>query len=515
MIEKTVTQDSKPTSEPSKYPTLDFSRLAKIILQDLNNPTVPKSNQSLFTKYTKENVIKYLENPSKNVKQMRQMSNFLYIASPQYRRLITYMATLHLLDYTIDPYYIKKDKVNEKTFLLTYDNVCLNIENMNIKHELLKARVISWREDVFYGYVHSANNSFYIQKLNPDYCDITGIENGCYTFSFDYSYFKGKPEAIFDQFPEEFKNNYNSIYLKDTKNKWLEVSSDKTFCIKVNEDIDYPLIPFFAVFAALYDIEDYKSLQKTKTAMGAYSLLAMTMPLDEKSDGANPYLIDPEEVTKYYNFAAGILPPEIGLLLSPTKLEKFSFEDTKNEVNRVSDSTNQFWSETGVSQLLMSSADGTGASLAKSVITDASLSWSLIVQIERNLNRFVEKYNAVDYRFKIVILPTTIFNWQEVHDSYLKSATYGLPTKLMAGAAMGISPNRFNNLLFLENTILSLSKTMIPMQSSNTMSTDSPKGGAPEKSDANKTASTEAGIAANSNNPDNRDYVSALDKVYE
>ena len=500
------------TKNKIQIPTLDFSKLTKLILQDLNNPA--NKAQSFFSKFTKEDVIKYLERPQNYAKQLRQMSNYLYVVSPQYRRLINYMATLHLLDYTIDPYYINQEKVNERTFAVTYNNICLTVENMNIKHELLKAKVSAWRDDVFYGYIHSNGNSFYLQKLNPDYCDITSVDNGCYTFSFNYSYFNGKNETIFDQYPEEFKSNYFNVYKKNTKNKWLEVDPDKTFCIKINEDIEYPLVPFSSVFSSLYDIEDYKSLQKTRTAIGAYSLLAMTLPLAKEGDSSNPYLIDPTEITKYYNFMANILPPEIGLLLSPTKIEQFQFDETKNEVNRVSDSTNQFWAESGVSQLLMSAADGTGASLAKSVVTDEALSWSVVKQIERNLNRYIDHFNASDYKFRISILNTTIFNWMEVHKAYVTSATFGLPTKLKAGAALGISPNTFNNLLYLENTILLLDKNMIPMMSSNTMSPDS-EGGRPEKKDGDKTASAEVTDKAGSNDKDNRDYSINLDTVIE
>jgi hypothetical protein len=502
-----TTQNKKPVEAPR----LDFSKLAKLILKDLNDPSTNK-NQSFFNKFTKENVIAYLEKPQQYSKQLRQMSNYLYVVSPQYRRLINYLATLHLLDYTIDPYYINQGNVNEKMFLKTYNDICLTVENMNLKHELIKARVSAWREDVFYGYVHSTNSSFYIQKMNPDYCEITGILNGCYTYSFDFSYFNGKKEEIFNQFPEEFKTLYDEY--KIDKEKWKEINPDKTFCLKVNEDIDFPLVPFCSVFSALYDIEDYKALQKTKTAMGAYSLLAMVLPLAKDVDTTNPYLIDPDEVTKYYNFIANILPPEIGVLLSPTELQQFSFEDTKTEVNRVSEANAQFWRESGVPELLMSAADGTGASLAKSVITDEALSWSLVKQIERNVNRFIEKYNTNDYKFKVEILPTTIFNWKEVHESYIKSATYGLPTKIKAGASIGISPNRFNNLLYLENTILQLTpENMPPLSSSHT--TAGGEGGRPAKDDGSKTASGEATNKNDSNNKDNRDYSIDLNEVID
>ena len=217
----------------------------------------------------------------------------------------------------------------------------------------------------------------------------------------------------------------------------------------------------------------------------------MVLPLAKDADSSNPYLIDPDEITKYYNFMANILPPEIGLLLSPTEIQQFQFDETENEVNRVADSTSQFWAETGVSQLLMTASDGTGASLAKSIITDEALSWSVVKQIERNLNRYLDRFNSDSYKFAIDIIPTTIFNWKEVHDRYVKAGTYGVPCKLKIGASIGVSPNRFNNLLYLENSVLGLDKAMIPMMSSNTMTTDLEGVGKPKSEDGKKSASGE------------------------
>ncbi|HEY8888934.1 MAG TPA: hypothetical protein VIM70_01570 [Clostridium sp.] len=504
----TVKQPTPPT-----VPNLDFSKLAKLILQDLNNSSAKKT-QSFFTKYTREDVIKYLEKPELYSKNLRRMSNFLYVVSPQYRRLINYFATIHLMQYTVEPYYINYEKLNNKMFLKTYNDLCLTVENMNLQHELIKARVGAWREDIFFGYAHSTKDSFFLQKLPNDYCEITSIVDGCYTYSFDFLYFNGKNKAIFAQFPSEFEEMF-AIYKKDqTHKRWQEVDPEKCFCLKISEDIDYPLVPFCSVFASLYDIEDYKALQKTRTALGAYSLLAMTLPLDPKSDASNPYLIDPDEVTKYYNFIASILPPEIGLLLSPTELAPIKFDEEKTQTNRVADSNAQFWTESGVSQLLMSAADGTGASLAKSVITDEALSWSLVKQIERNVNRLVDRYNSETYKFKVSYINSTIFNYKELFDSFITSASYGLPTKMKAAACLGISPNSFNNLLFLENTILDLPNLMIPMQSSATLSSDG-TGGAPKKADGVKTASGDKTVANGSNDPANRAYTIDLDEVIE
>jgi hypothetical protein len=411
---------------------------------------------------------------------------------------------LYLLDYIIEPYFIDVARVNQRTFEVTYNTICAEIENMNLKHELLKAQVCAWKDDIFFGYISSTKDSFFIQKLNPDYCQISSIVDGCYCFSFDFSYFNGKPETIFLEYPLEFQSLYKQ-YQADISKKWIELNPDYTICIKINEDVSYPLIPFCGVFEALYDIEDYKSLKKAKTAIGNYKMIAMIMPLAKEGQiGTNPYLVDPDEITKYYNFMASIMPDEVGLLLSPTDLKEFSFDKDTADSDKVSESTSQFWDSAGVSELLMSGKNATGMSLAKSVTTDEALSLGVIRQIERNINRLIKKFNADTYKFRYKILPTTIFNWMEVYDKYKEASNFGYPTKLMAASALGLSQASVKNMLYLENDILGLPTSMIPTQSSATSNSEE-LAGRPTTSNDKKAENSSASLENEENAKKNFD----------
>ncbi|MCX8009838.1 MAG: hypothetical protein N3A61_01680, partial [Ignavibacteria bacterium] len=266
----------------NKLNGINFARVAKLILNDLNSA---KKTQVFFNKFKKEDVVNYLSNPQKFEKQLRQMSNFLYVVSSHYRRLVNYFAKLYLLDYIVDPVYINQNNLNINSFEKSYNSLCSYVENMNLKHELIKAQVCAWREDIFYGYVHQTKDSFFIQKLNPDFCQISGIIDGCYSFSFDFSYFKGENDAEFSKFSEEFKVLYTQ-YKDNASKRWIEINPENTICLKVNEDIEYPLVPFCSVFEALYDIQDYKALKKAKTAIGNYKMLAMVLPLSKEADSS-------------------------------------------------------------------------------------------------------------------------------------------------------------------------------------------------------------------------------------
>jgi hypothetical protein len=108
---------------------LDFAKLSRLILDDLNKS---RKTQIFFNKYKKEDVVSYLSKPQQCSKQLREMSNFLYIVSSHYRRLVNYFAKLYLLDYIIEPYYLDINKLNKRTFEVTYNTICDNVENMNL-----------------------------------------------------------------------------------------------------------------------------------------------------------------------------------------------------------------------------------------------------------------------------------------------------------------------------------------------------------------------------------------------
>ena len=60
------------------YNNLNFANLSKSILQDLRNNN---TESVLYKRYKKEEILKFLENPQKNEKKIRELSNFLYIVS--------------------------------------------------------------------------------------------------------------------------------------------------------------------------------------------------------------------------------------------------------------------------------------------------------------------------------------------------------------------------------------------------------------------------------------------------
>ena len=95
-----------------------------------------------------------------NQKKLRNISRQLYYTSSQYRRLINYYATLFNLDYVVEGYGTNPEKLDIDEYKETYFNNVDYIEKMNIKHEFTKARLVAYRDGIFYGYARVTKMDF-------------------------------------------------------------------------------------------------------------------------------------------------------------------------------------------------------------------------------------------------------------------------------------------------------------------------------------------------------------------
>lgn len=444
---------------------LDFAQLTRLIIKDLNSTN---NQTNSLSKFSAEQVARYLQNPLMYGKELRNLSNYLYSASPNYKRLILYFACLLTFDYVIEPMNLNFDKVDKDKFKKQYLKVANNIEVMNLQHEMVKVLRTAFKEDIFFGYEHQTKESYFIQKMNPDYCQISSIEDGVYNYAFNFSFFdQPANKDKLKTYPDEFKQKYN-IY-KNTKEKWQELSSENTICIKINEEIEYPIPPFNVVFESIFDIDEYKKLKKAKTQMDNYMILTQHIPLDEKSGEANQFLIDLDTAIQFHNKASESLPDSVGLVTSPMKIEGIKLDRRQIDKDSVAEAERDYFNSAGVSQLLFNSDKATSVGLSKSVQTDEQILFAVLRQIERWVNRKVKNFSS-QYSFKVRFLNTTVFNVDEVFEKYLKAAQYGMPVKNALAASVGITPSSMSSMAFLENEVLGLHDMLIPLSSSHTQS---------------------------------------------
>lgn len=452
---------------------LKYANLAGIKLRDLENN---KDYNPTYRKYTKSQIISYLENPASYEQQLRQMSQYLFNISNYYRRLIQYFAGMSTFSYIVVPYGVDYSKnVNLNKFRKGYYAVTNQLEKMNIRHEFSRALMVAFRDDIYYGYVWETNDSYTFQQLDADYCKISSIEDGVYNFAFNFGYFDSNKERL-PNFPPEFTTMYNA-YKVDNKLKWQELPSENSVCLKVNEQSYVPVPPFVSLFSALADIEDYRAISKDASEVNNYKALCLEIPIG--SDGT--FLIDYDLCKEFYDMMCNVLPENIGAFMSPMKVTDWNFEKSGavSGTDEVAAAENSMWQQAGVNKILFGGGeDPSSSTLNLSTINDQMIVFMMMRQIERWINRKLKSVSS-SIKFKINILDVTYFNRVEMHNQYLKDGQYGLPVRSAIMATAGYSPSDLENLSYLENTVLELNKNEVPLTSSNTQSAADNEGGRP------------------------------------
>ena len=453
-----------------------YSELSKITLR---NPNSAKDRNPTYAKYTKEEIVRYLESPANYEKQLRQMSIYMFNVSNYYRRLIEYLANMSTFSYVVVPYSVDHSKPISKNLMKKqYYKVTDTLEKMNIPHEFSKALTIAFRDDVYYGYVWETDDSFSLQNLDADYCKICSIEDGCYNFAFDFSYFASNEDKL-PNYPAEFSEMYE-LYKHDMTNfRWQELDSTKSICLKVNEHSYIPIPPFVSLFSALADIEDYRSIAKNASESNNYKAFAMKLPINE-DDGK--LLIDFNDAKPFYDMLCNATPPNIGVSMSPFDITALNFDRSGaiSETNDVADAEASMWSEAGVNKVLFGGGEDPSAStLSMCTINDQMIIYKMMRQIARWINRKLKSITT-KYKFKINFLEVTHYNQTEMHNQYLKDGQYGLPVRTAIMATQGFSPADTENISYLENEILGLADNEIPLTSANVQSGD---GGRPTNSE--------------------------------
>jgi len=440
----------------------DYAKtLNRVILRDMNN----NPNSPTFNKYTKAQIKEYLQDPFQNEVSIRDSVIYAYGAYSRFWRIIQYFAGLTDLSYyistnNIDTTKTKPDKM-KKNWLKTISFV----DSMNIKTQGRDILVVCLREDVYYATCWVYNDTVTIQQLPSEYCTIASIEGNVSNVNFDFSYFDRNAKYL-PLYPAEFTTKYNA-YKRDRKLRYQDLDSPTSFAIKVNDDIkNYPLPPMAGVLASIYDLADYQDLKLTQTELENYALLVMRLGM---TDGH--WDMDFNKAKEFWSNLSGVLPSQIGSVLTPMPIEKIDFNKSgATDVDKVAEAESTVFSEAGVSSLLFNNDKASANALALSIKADQAITFSIVKSIEDALNRLLHS-QSFGKDFKINFIDCSPFNRKEMADQYLKAATYGMPTISAYCATVGLNPDDAEGLSYLENEVLGLVGRFKPLQSSNTMST--------------------------------------------
>ena len=456
-----------------------FAAWSKLITRDLNNNTVTPT----FSLYSKDNINEYLQNPYTYEQQLRKAVVYIYGASSHFRRLIQYFVSLSDLAYVVAPYRIDPKSANVNTANRNYRKTLNVLSAMNIRSQMPNILTVCLREDTFYGTMWVTSDNITIQQLPSDYCAISSIEGNVLNTSFDFSYFDSR-QSMLDYYPAEFSKKYKLYQSNRSGARWQELDSPTSFAIKCNKDIlEYSLPPFAGVLRDVYDLEDYRQLKLSKTALENYAMVVMNIGLTEDGD----WQLDLGKAKSFWSNLDSILPEEIGSVLSPLPISKISFEKSHtSDTDTVADAEQNLFSSAGVSSLLFNNDKASANALLLSIKADQAITFGIVKSIEDMINRYIQS-QSFGKNYKVTFIDSSPFNRKELSDAYIKACQYGLPMISYYAATQGLNQAELDSMSFLENEMLGLADIFKPLQSSATMSSGqessgaTDEGGAPQK----------------------------------
>lgn len=465
-----------------------FAAIKKMNVNHLNKALA--INPSVLSKFNARQVADYLQNPARYEKQLRHLSNYLYGVSAQYRQIIRHVATMPTYDYTLNiaemPQKINKDKIS-KAFMKSAQYV----DKLNLPSEMSKVLRVAFREDFFYGYEHESKDSYFIQKMDADFCSVSSIEDGVFNYAFDFSYFETHPDHL-DLYPEEFKTKFQVYKIDRVRYRWQELDSNKTICIKVMDDTQHGIPPYNTIFESIFDLDEYKKIKKSKTKMDNFLLLAQKIPMNDKSSDMNAFLIDLETAGAFHEQLAENVSEGISVATTPMPIESIKMEKSKSDVDTIAQAQREVYTDSGLSQYLFNSDKNTSAGISKSISSDEQVLFNVLTQIERWLNRKLKKQPGT-IKFYVKFLHITEFSREEAFNRFLKAAQFGIPVKMEVGASLGLTPIEFLTKTFLENEVFEFQDKLKPLSSSHTQTNDD-EGGRPTKQEDEISESRQADL---------------------
>lgn len=475
----TTELNNSDIAEIQKQLKIDLSKMVQSVKLDIDANKI--TNKRFTTKFTKEQVQKYLEDPKKHEKELRDVTKSLCVLSPQFNRLVGYIPDMAMFNCIIVPKLNNINIEDKEKYIKDYYKWGNYLDKLNIQHEFIKIIKSNFKFDTYYGYILEDENGFYIKTLDHNYCKIVSVDDGCFNFAFDFTFFeKEDNEKYLNYYPREFKTRYNK-YKKNRKNyRWQELDSDKTICTKFYEDlVDITYPPYCNTFGDLFDISDYKQIDKQSAENENYQLIGLEMETNSKNGEPNNFTVDPKTVLDFYSLIQQSLPEGIGAFISPVKWNTAQFSNSsQSKIDRVQNSTRNFWDGAGVASVLFSSGATNAGTLKYSMLVDTNMLFVIYRQLERWLNRKLKReFNG---EVAIKLLDIHRLNQNDFIDQQLKLAQYGVPNKTMLSSAIGLSPIEMLSLNTLECDILDLVNKLKPLSSSHTQS-NSDNVGASEK----------------------------------
>ena len=248
------------------------------IVQDLN--TRP-------TKYTREQVIRWIQYPNNCEKEIRQLNLYLRYVSNQYNRALDYFSNILTFDYVTIPVNTTKEQMNTPAFMKNNQKLNTFLNKFSVKQEFIKLMPYLMNEDTVFTYYRENDSIATLQVLPSEFCKIISKNSVARSYAFNLLVFvKDVYHLIIEDYPQEVQDAWNNFEYNGSNN-WVTLDPSKAFAFKFNEWTDVSISPFMGVFLDALQISEDKALQRTKNVISAKQLIHQKIPMRTDKEVTN------------------------------------------------------------------------------------------------------------------------------------------------------------------------------------------------------------------------------------
>lgn len=452
---------------------------------------------------------------------LRVLSQYYYRTNGEYRNNIDFLASLPLYDTVVIPLF--SGKGSKAQIIKAFDRACQFIEALDVPNTFTHITKEWIKTGIYFGILRTSEDEVVVQDLPLSYCRTRFKDfNNLNILEFNIRYFETIHDKVLREeciltFPEEIQQAWSLWIKQELADPWVMIppaSGGISFCFA---DDQTPLL--IASIPQLKKLDDAVKREEKRDENELYKLLIQKMPIDK--DGELVFQLD--EVAEIHASVADMLKDtdtvDVLTTFGDTDLE--SLQETSaatQSADRIAKYKSNAYDALGRSSIMFN-ADGS-STLAYSIKKDEALMISFLNVYESWIKYHInQKFVRPGVSFDFEILPTTVFNRQDLQNTYFRGAQYGY-SKMFAGVAMGIKQRDQISLMDFENEFLRMSEKMVPLQSSYTTSGNNVaaeektstsgektitvtktqdldnKGGRPELPDEEKSEKTQANIKA-------------------
>lgn len=444
-----------------------------------------------------------------DMKTIREISDYFYITSGIYTRIVNHFATLFRYDWYIDVKIFDKTAKNKKV-LTEFDSILEFLDNSHIKKVCTDMAIKVIKNGAFYGYLMPSKERVLIQELPIGYCRSRFTIGDMPVVEMNMRFFDDKFKDIADKqkvlklFPEDVQKGY-AMYcqgklakdFRDDRNGWYILNPAAAFKISMLEN-DMPL--FVNSIPNIIDLDLAQDIDRRRQMQQLSKLIVQKLPRDKNGD----LIFDSTESLDIHKNAVemlqGVDGADVLTTFADVSVEDMSDTNASTATDNLERVERALYNSLGSSQNLFNSSGNLATTV--SIQDDEAYAKRLLYQFETLYNRITMDMgtNKKKYIFHFHFLQTTENNHESMAKLFKEQVTIGY-SKILSQVAMGIPQSSIIQTAYFENKILELYKIMIPPIQSSTMNIDglTALSGSNSSGNSEKTTSTEKSNSSGDN----------------